>query len=97
MENLSFAYLNQPADNNSMDIDILNAFRLLDHGFNVNTPVNDSMSDAMYNALQFAQHNDMSQFVNTDEAHEASAEQHISESHIIHVGHHSPMIHMFML
>lgn len=48
---------------NGMDVDLLNAFRLLDSGVDLNTPTNNEMPDAMFNALAFAHANDIGQFI----------------------------------
>ena len=72
---MNYAYLTAPVPT-GMDADLLNVFRLLDHGINLEMPVSDNMNDALYNALSFAHANDVHAFDATPEAAQAAAEVH---------------------
>lgn len=48
---------------NGLDVDLLNAFRLMNSGFNMATMEDASMPDSEFNALAFAHANDINQFV----------------------------------
>lgn len=50
-----------------IDNDLLNALRMFLAGNDLLQPVTDDMPDDVYNALAFAQANDIGQFFNTDE------------------------------
>lgn len=50
-----------------MDIDLLNLFRIINHGGVVQAP-QEGMDEATYNAMAFAQANDYTQFADSFEA-----------------------------
>jgi hypothetical protein len=50
-----------------MDTDLLNALRLFINGYSLETPLDNGMPEELYNALSFAQANDITQFFGTAE------------------------------
>lgn len=66
-------YLTKTA-NNGLDVDLLNAMRLLEHGYNMSTKPEQTMPEELYNALAFAQANDIGHWILSQEWQQAVSE-----------------------